>query len=179
MTIDIILALIIGVVTAGVIIILRELKGSRGEKGNERIIVRGGVDVDTQRLGGEKGDFFEPLKFNTTIRVDGTEQQAWGITFTEETTGRQMRFSFHRRLIIGRRPAPEAGDTCFVLPEDTMVSRNHCEIFARGAGLVIRDLGAKNPAVINGRRLQGEQFLAEGDRVSIGKTAYRVTFTHG
>ena len=65
-------------------------------------------------------------------------------------------------VILGRSP------DCQVTIEDPLVSRQHALIRVDGGGVTVRDLGSRNGVRINGRRIQGEQTLGDGDRIRLG-----------
>ena len=78
-------------------------------------------------------------------------------------------FSFGPGTIqIGR----EAG--CDVLlPEDSMVSRNHAQISWTGSNWSIADLASTNGLFVNGARVT-QQTLNVGDQIKVGQTTLRV-----
>jgi len=81
--------------------------------------------------------------------------------------------SLHRERIhtlpfrIGRRQGLE-----IVLPADS-VSKNHAEIYARGSGLRLRDLGSKNGTFVNRDRVE-DAALAEGDVLHFADFEFRL-----
>lgn len=72
------------------------------------------------------------------------------------------------RCVIGRK------NTCDLQAPVPTVSREHCELIIRDDGvLIVRDLGSSNGSYRNSDRIEGEEELAPGDRLSVGP----VTFT--
>jgi transcriptional regulator with GAF, ATPase, and Fis domain len=67
------------------------------------------------------------------------------------------------RLTIGRSP------TNRVVVPDPKCSRHHAEMFTHNGEWVLRDLGSKNGATINGRRVQGDWPLEFGQSIEIGE----------
>ena len=55
------------------------------------------------------------------------------------------------------------------------VSNRHAELFARGSGLWIRDLGSTNGTFVNFHRLDGEVELREGDILSFADLGFRLS----
>ena len=53
---------------------------------------------------------------------------------------------------------------------DTEVSREHAEFSRSGEAFVIRDLGSSNGTFVNGRAIKGQQELASGDQLQLGRT---------
>jgi len=51
------------------------------------------------------------------------------------------------------------------------VSRCHAELVVDPQGSRLRDVGSKNGTFLNGRRIEGEVGLADGDRIGIGAAA--------
>ncbi len=66
-----------------------------------------------------------------------------------------------RGLIIGR------GQTCDVVLHARSVSRQHVRIEPDGEGICVYDLGARNPPLLNGKRLEGEKRMSAGDSLSV------------
>jgi len=73
--------------------------------------------------------------------------------------------------VIGRDPSAD------ITLDDTGISRRHCEIRVTHDGphllASIRDLGSTNGTYLNGERLTTAR-LAEGDRITIGRTSLLV-----
>ena len=58
---------------------------------------------------------------------------------------------------------------CHITIEDPLVSREHAHITSDGTTARLRDLGSRNGVRLNGHVLRGEQLLADGDRIRVGK----------
>lgn len=74
-------------------------------------------------------------------------------------------------LRIGRDPA-----NGLRLSHDT-VSRVHAELRRQGGVWVLRDLGSTNGTSVNGRRVTGAAIVQDGDSVSFGRMAFRLSTT--
>ncbi|MCB5165590.1 FHA domain-containing protein [Streptomyces bambusae] len=72
-------------------------------------------------------------------------------------------------LRIGRDPG-----NGLRLTHDT-VSRAHAELSLQGGQWVLRDLGSTNGTTVNGRRVTGTAVVRDGDQVSFGRMAFRLT----
>jgi hypothetical protein len=72
-------------------------------------------------------------------------------------------------LRIGRDPA-----NGLRLTHET-VSRVHAELRRQGGLWVLRDLGSTNGTTVNGRRVVGAAVVREGDQVSFGRMAFRLS----
>jgi hypothetical protein len=68
---------------------------------------------------------------------------------------------------IGRLPE------CSITIEDGNVSREHARVNPGSGGYVIADLGSTNGTLVNGVRINGQQFLADSDIISFGSTHLR------
>ncbi len=64
-------------------------------------------------------------------------------------------------LLVGRAPI------CDVQIEDREVSRRHAYFYPDGAGCCVKDMGARNGILVNGRRVK-ERRLEAGDVVEVG-----------
>jgi len=67
---------------------------------------------------------------------------------------------------IGREPE----NTIPVL--EAAVSRRHCVIRREGSSFVLRDMGSRNPTLVNGTPVKEERLLANGDQISIGGSSF-------
>jgi pSer/pThr/pTyr-binding forkhead associated (FHA) protein len=68
---------------------------------------------------------------------------------------------------------------CQLLIRSSQVSRRHCEFFEKQGHLIVKDLGSANGTLVNGKRVEGQRVLAEGDEVSIGGILFRIEKTSG
>ena len=71
-------------------------------------------------------------------------------------------------FVIGR------SDRCHLRLSSREISRMHAEIHQHDSGLLIRDLESTNGTFLNGKRLQGEGTLADGDILHFGSVEFRV-----
>lgn len=53
---------------------------------------------------------------------------------------------------------------------DRIVSKNHCLIDQEDSGWLLKDLGSLNGTYINGTRVDGNQLLNSGDKITMGST---------
>lgn len=65
-------------------------------------------------------------------------------------------------ITIGRK------SSCDFVLDDPQVSREHARVIVGDASAAIQDLSSGNGVQVNGRRIQGLQRLAVGDRIQIG-----------
>jgi hypothetical protein len=70
-------------------------------------------------------------------------------------------------IVIGRLP------DCTITVQDANVSRRHAEVRPAGTRYAVIDLGSTNGTKVNAIRIQGEQYLNDGDIVSVGNTHLR------
>ncbi len=80
--------------------------------------------------------------------------------------------------VEGRRVDLRSGEVtigrsrgCGVVLRDPSVSRGHALLSVAGGRVTLQDLRSSNGTYVNGRRIDAETPLAEGDRVVIGETA--------
>ncbi|MAG92579.1 MAG: hypothetical protein CMJ48_02335 [Planctomycetaceae bacterium] len=72
------------------------------------------------------------------------------------------------KFLIGREA------DCHFRSESNLVSRHHCVIKTDEFASRIRDLGTRNGTFVNGKQIQGEVVLADGDNVLVGDTTLQV-----
>src|SRR5512147_2199120 len=65
------------------------------------------------------------------------------------------------RVLVGR------STECDLVLPDILLSRRHAEVYRRGDGWWVRDLGSLNGTRLNGERLAGERPLRPGDVVAL------------
>ena len=74
------------------------------------------------------------------------------------------------KILLGR------GDGCRILIDDSLVSRQHCEVVETNEGLTVRDLGSSNATLVNGKPVT-ESLLQAGDELAVGRMVFLVTIT--
>lgn len=74
---------------------------------------------------------------------------------------------------LGRHPL---SDVRFDAERDLDVSSRHAAIVRQGDTFVVRDLGSKNGTFVNGRRLEGDVVLQDGDVIGFGPQGPSVEF---
>ncbi len=74
----------------------------------------------------------------------------------------EIKVQIHQSLIVGR------SDICDVYMDDEKMSRQHFVIYDRPEGFVIEDLHTTNGTLVNGRRIEKNIKLENGDRISAG-----------
>lgn len=72
------------------------------------------------------------------------------------------------KFVIGR------ADDCHLRPRSDLISRQHCALVIEGEYAAIRDFGSKNGTQVNGRRVEGELELADGDELCAGPLRFEV-----
>ena len=90
----------------------------------------------------------------------------------EKNGGRRFEAPLMETVKIGR--GRDTGCT-IVLDYDTSVSRRpHCQIRMENGVAMVKDLGSSNGTYLNGRRLEREAVLSDGDTLKIGRVEMRV-----
>ena len=104
-----------------------------------------------------------------TIRpsANGGNEAALIVVEAQEPGLSGRRFSFRQELAIGRGP-----DNDVVIPEN-FVSHHHAVIFRKGNLYAIRELGSRNPILLNGQPLKGTAYLKNGDFIRVGFVTLR------
>ena len=71
-------------------------------------------------------------------------------------------------ILVGR------GETCdVVISGSKKISRKHCCLVHSDQSFLVRDLGSTNGVWVNGKRVDRESEMKEGDRVAIGDVQFR------
>lgn len=74
-----------------------------------------------------------------------------------------------REITIGRK-----SDNLLKL-DDPYASSHHARLYIKnGKDCIIEDLGSTNGTLLNGKKLNGRQYLNSGDEIKIGNTSFKV-----
>lgn len=79
-------------------------------------------------------------------------------------------FLRHFPALVGRH------EECKLRITSRLISRRHCLLDERDGRLVIIDLGSANGTIVNGRRIDADTVLSNGDSVEIGPVRFVVGF---
>lgn len=147
------------------------------ETGKMNITVRGGVNVNDQRYGDTKGDYFKGFAVNdNTIFVQKDERRYWKIILEDQETGGRYEFMFSYEMLIGRTPPRNNSEVKLVLDKDGAVSGDHCKIYEMANRLVIADLGSKNHTFLNGMQIQQPTEIPPWGQIQVGRSSFRVVY---
>jgi diguanylate cyclase (GGDEF)-like protein len=94
-------------------------------------------------------------------RAEVTNQACLVVIYGDEL-GRRVELA-NGRVAIGRSSSSE------LQLDQESVSRNHCEITARGGAYELRDLGSTNGTYVNDAPIDAV-FLRDGDQIKVGRT---------
>ncbi|MFT4624003.1 MAG: two-component system cell cycle response regulator [Myxococcota bacterium] len=75
-------------------------------------------------------------------------------------------------VVIGREPTG-------LQLRDGRCSRRHARVFPQGDSYSVADMGSTNGTLLNGAPVEGEQPLADGDRIRLGQTTLKFTLVDG
>jgi DNA-binding winged helix-turn-helix (wHTH) protein len=100
----------------------------------------------------------------------------FGYAFAAEAAGESPRVALPCRLIwgdreIALRPGENVigrDDGAALWIDDSLVSRRHARILVDPTEAVLEDLGSKNGTLLNGRRIDSPEKLADEDLITIG-----------
>lgn len=89
-----------------------------------------------------------------------------------EHTEKSNKVAVNRQIIVGR-----SHDKCQVIIDyDPWVSSRHCEIYAMGGKLLLRDLQSSNGTFVNGTRIFADVELTQGCIITVGHTKLQLTY---
>ena len=100
-------------------------------------------------------------------RERGARKTKGAVSFVviEPREERGHRFTLADVLTIGRDE-----DCDIAMPSDTFMSGRHARIEVRPGGAAVVDTNSTNGVFVNGKRVQGERSLRDGDRIQAGNT---------
>lgn len=77
--------------------------------------------------------------------------------------------------LVGPRFKIGRGETCHLRPASELVSREHAEFVITDDTVTVRDLGSRNGTLVNGKALNAEFTLKNGDLVQVGPLTFAVS----
>jgi hypothetical protein len=80
----------------------------------------------------------------------------------------RLRFLLQEFDLIGPEAVLGRSPDCHITIEDPLISRRHAKIVVRDDSAFISDLGSRNGVRVNGRPIDGETRLTDGDRIRLG-----------
>lgn len=170
------------VLIVGAAIVYRTVAGGRRERNqyqnqSKSVIVKNGVDIKKQVLGGEKGEYFTGnLEKKGTYYVNPSVT-VWRVVFDNLNTGERSYMDFVRQMRIGRTDPGQSEPAKLKLPGDGKISRNHCTIYEGNGRLCIQDLNSSNHTYLNGAAVTKAAYLQNGDVIRVGDTQLRVQYS--
>jgi diguanylate cyclase (GGDEF)-like protein len=116
----------------------------------------------------------ETIKFGIEPEFDPTSRRRGSLVVVQ---GAEADLGTHvvcdRPIVMGRDPEVE-------LPlRDGSASRRHCQVERDDANgsFILRDLGSTNGTHVNGKRVDGTWQLSEGDKIFLGASIVKFTYT--
>ena len=173
MEIVLIILILIIVILAAVLIVLKMTRGGGGRS----VVIRGGVDVDTQKNGSDSGSLFEgTYDDGRTYVITGDSKQIYRIHLQNLRTGERHLLQFRECAGIGRAAQVKGMESFLTISGDMRISGCHCRLFASNRQIYIEDAGSKNHTSVNEKRVTTPVPLRMGDVIRIGDTRLRVGF---
>lgn len=182
-TIVIVVAAVSVVILITVIVIICIIVSGQSRHKNQyqnqskSVLVKNGVDVKKQVLGGEKGEYFTGnLEKQGTCYVN-SDVRVWRVVFDNLGTGERSYVDFVRQMRIGRVAPGQNEPVKYLISGDGKVSRNHCMIYENGGILYLKDLQSSNHTYLNGNIVTNATCLGNGDVIRVGNTQIRVQYS--
>lgn len=99
----------------------------------------------------------------------------WYVELWNIAIGYQVEIRFTNNYVLGRLSLYDNIIDRRPLEMDPTVSREHCLLYEQDGMLMVWNMSAVNPAVINGYRLNTPAQLLAGDRLELGNSVYLIT----
>jgi len=134
-----------------------EIRFAGESPGTDAMAPNGGTETLARRL---VHDLFEACPSSECARL---------IVLSGPAQGHELVLSASGRVFtVGR------GEKCDLVLSDEDVSREHAAFERGAAGIVVRDLGAKNGIEVGGDKVAGQRCLRDGEVIRVGETHLRV-----
>ena len=162
------------ILAAAVVCVCVFAKTRRGFSRND-VHINGGADIQTGRVSRDQ-NYFKGItgKLGGTVVVEGSRAKSRGffIEIMNISNGDKADFNVNNELIIGRI----SGENVYALPNDLMVSKQHCRLFVSGSDLYLEDLGSANHTYLNGTIITEPTHIQSGDTIRLGKTELGIVY---
>lgn len=169
---SVILICICGLLALVIIVLLIKVL-HRPKKGDHKVVIKGGVDIDSGKKGSDSGELFDGTHDPDGTLVVGRKQTAaFHVTLVNEATGESHSLRFRRMAGIGR--VEDRNMEQFLTIRDPWVSHLQCCIYAKNGGLYLENRSRKNVTAVNGKRISDPHRLRSGDVIRIGNTRLKV-----
>lgn len=158
---------------------LSERRRQRNPYQNQRkkVLVKNGVDVKKQVLGGEKGEYFTGNLEERGTRYVNLAIPSYRVVFDNLNTRERLCMKFTRQMWIGRADGDSNEKGKLKLSGDEKISRNHCMIYENGGILYLQDLNSRNHTYLNGKVITDIVCLQNGDVIQVGDTQLRLQYS--
>lgn len=171
------IALITLIIVICIVLSGKRKRRNQYQKQRKNVLVKNGVDVKKQVIGGEKGEYF-----TGNLEKQGTHYVnhniiVWRVVFDNLNTSERMYMDFTRQMWIGRTDASQNEVAKLMIPGDERVSRNHCTIYESGDRLCLKDLNSSNHTYLNGNMITNAVYLQSGDVIRVGNTQVKVQYS--
>ena len=100
---------------------------------------------------------------------------AWRVELWNILRGNRLELRFENYCIVGRSSIAATNGGMYPPELDQTVSREHCMLYEQDGMLLIWNLSAVNPTVLNGYRINTPQRIVPGDRIELGNSVFLVT----
>lgn len=156
-------------VIASVIIVAVNIISSKKRKPSE-IHFSGGADIDNGRVSSDN-NYFKGLSasLGDTFVVNKNRKQFLDsclyIIVKNQSDGKTQRILINDRLDFGR--VSEKG---VYVVNDKSVSRHHCRLIVQNRKVFLSDLNSSNHTYLNGRQVNQNVEINNGDVIKIGNT---------
>ncbi len=166
--------LIIVMLAAAVVCVCVFVKTRRDFSRND-VHINGGADIQTGRVSRDQ-NYFKGITGNLsgTVVVNGNRAKNKGflLEIVNIGNGDKVDFNVNDELIIGRI----SGENVYALPDDLMVSKQHCRLLVSGGDLYLDDLGSANHTYLNGKIITKPTRIQSGDTIRVGKTELGIVY---
>lgn len=163
------------VILAAAVVCVCVFAKTRRDFSRNDVHINGGADIQTGRVSRDQ-NYFKGItgKLGGTVVVEGSRAKSRGffIEIMNISNGDKADFNVNNELIIGRI----LGENVYALPNDLMVSKQHCRLFVSGSDLYLEDLGSANHTYLNGTIITEPTRIQSGDTICLGKTELGIVY---
>ena len=99
----------------------------------------------------------------------------WRVEMWNISQGYQVVLQFTNTFVLGRMSLYECIVSNRPMAMDATVSREHCMFYEQGGMLLMWNMSAVNPALVNGHRIDQPMPVVPGDRLEMGNSVFLIT----
>lgn len=150
----------------------------KGQNEDTHVILKGGMDADTQKNGKDRGKQFSGIeeRGGTWCINPARGMRMHTLIFINLLTREQYKVSFRRQMGIGRAENVQGAEAFLTIQGDNHLSRIQCWLTEYNGQIYIENAGGRNPLWLDDKIVTTKTALSNNAVIRAGNTRLRVQF---